>query len=370
MRINILDRYLIREFIRFLFWGVIALALIYILIDLFGELDYYLSQHIKFVVIFKYYLFFAPAAISLLFPSSTLIAVFLVYNQLIRERTLFVIQSAGVSIYRIFAPLLVFGGFLIVGEFLFYELLAIPATRIARRIRKYEIERQAPRAKNRRFNLFMRDLEHRVFYIQEYQAEIVGRKIVAATVKNFTVAQFAPDGSLETRLDGGSVKFVENTWHGENIYIRYFKTHEEEKCERYDTLNLSYFPKPDFFLEELKNIEELQIIELYRYLKDLKKCGFNPAKAEVEFHFRFANPIGVFIIILFSLVLIILLRKSNIMLGLALGLFFSFIYWGLIQVSKALGQILIISPFIAAWLVNFIFLAIDLYLLWFVKRSA
>ncbi|MCS7258415.1 MAG: LptF/LptG family permease [candidate division WOR-3 bacterium] len=366
---HIFDRYLAREFLKFLIISLFALVLIYILIDLVGDLDYYLSRHTPILVIVKYYFFYIPSGISLLFSSAVICACFLVYGRLIREQTLLVLESAGVSIYRLLTPVVILGCVFVLGQFIFYEFVTIPSNRILNSIQKYEIEKQTQQIKSRRYNLFMRDLKRTLYYVKEYQADIIGKKVLNANMKDFIIINFAEDGTIKTRLDGALARYTNKQWYGEKVIKRIFLSSAKEKFEYYPEMILPITHNPEFFLEELKNIEELQLWELFKYLRELKKAGFNSAKTELEFHFRFANPVTVFIIVILSLSLIMLVRKGGVMFGLALGLFFAFVYWGLIQICKAYGQILILKPPMAAWLVNIIFIVCDFILFLKVKKS-
>ncbi|MEO0132145.1 MAG: LptF/LptG family permease [candidate division WOR-3 bacterium] len=365
---KIFDRYLVSEFLKFLVLALLALVTIYVLIDLFSELDYYLNRHTPFFTVIKYYFFYIPSGISLLFPSAVICACFLVYGRLIREQSILVLESAGISIYRLLMPLVTLGTVFVLLQFTFYEFITIPCNQILNSIRIYEIERQAQLIKSRRYNLFVRDLERTMYYIKEYQADLLGKKITQAEMRDFVIINFAQDGTIIRRADGAVARYVNHQWIGQEVVIRNFEGEKQETYEYYPEMALPITQKPDFFLEELHNIEELQIWNLFRCLAELKRSGSHPAKVELELHFRFANAIAVFIIIVFSLFLAILIRKTGIMFGLALGLLFAFLYWGLIQVSKAYGQILVLSPPIAAWLINIIFIICDIILLWKVKN--
>jgi len=56
------------------------------------------------------------------------------------------------------------------------------------------------------------------------------------------------------------------------------------------------------------------------------------------------------------------------MLGLGLGLLFSFLYWGMIQVSKAFGYVGALNPVMSAWLPSIIFGIVATYFFLILKR--
>jgi lipopolysaccharide export system permease protein len=61
-------------------------------------------------------------------------------------------------------------------------------------------------------------------------------------------------------------------------------------------------------------------------------------------------------------------NKLNKILSFTLAMLAAFIYWGTQAITKSLGENLVLSPFIAAWLPNLIFSAIGVYMLVKVKK--
>ncbi len=100
----------------------------------------------------------------------------------------------------------------------------------------------------------------------------------------------------------------------------------------------------------------------------MKRVGERVNKEEVEFNYRFADAFIGLIVILLALPLSIRLRKGGVMLGLGLGLLFSFLYWGFIQVAKAFGYVGAFSPVVSAWLPNITFSLVAVFFLTQVRR--
>ncbi|MEO0080044.1 MAG: LptF/LptG family permease, partial [candidate division WOR-3 bacterium] len=101
---RVIDRHLLRELVRFALLALFSVVVIYLLIDLFEELAYFTSRKVSLLVLLRYYLYSLPSAVSLLYPVSLLLAVFVVYGQMTRNRELHALQSAGVRLYRLFVP--------------------------------------------------------------------------------------------------------------------------------------------------------------------------------------------------------------------------------------------------------------------------
>jgi lipopolysaccharide export system permease protein len=362
------DRFLIKEFLKYLLLAVACVVTIYLLIDLFEELNYFISRRASVLIVLVYYLYSIPYVLSLLFPVGAILSCFFVYSSLTKERSLYVFQIAGISLYRLFLPIIITGIILIFVQFWFVELVTIPANRQLESLKKNKIEKRQNLIANKRSNLFVRGKERTVYFIKEFETEYQASKIMSGIMRNCIIAYYRSNGRIEKRIDAREIKFADNRWSGVNVTVRIFTNDTAEVYTNYDTLILTIREKPDFFIQETRNIEELHIWELYEYIGQLKIAGIKTSKSEVELHYRFANSFIVLILILISLPLAIRLRRGGVMLGLGLGLLFAFIYWGLIQVTKALGQVLLLSPFLAAWLANFIFLGLGIYLMLQVKK--
>jgi len=360
---KVVDYYLIREFIKYILLAVLCVVAIYLLIDLFEQLDYFSSHHASLFMVGLYYLYSLPAAVSLLLPVSIILSCFFVYGVLARERGLFVFQSAGIKIYRLFAPVVVIGIILTIFQFFGYEFITIPATKKLEDLQRIKIEHKHADIATKQYNLFVKGKEQVVYFIKEYEISlnISGEK--SGVMRDFIIAQYSTDGKILKRIDGDIAFYQNNRWLAKNVSERTFVSDSIETYTKYDSLILSIKEKPDDFNSEARVIEELSVWELNNYIRQLKIAGVKTAKAEVEFNCRFANSFIGLILILLSLPLAVTLRRGGVMFGLGLGLLFSFIYWGLIQIFKAYGQVMILSPFLAGWLANFIFLVVVFYFL-------
>jgi lipopolysaccharide export system permease protein len=90
--------------------------------------------------------------------------------------------------------------------------------------------------------------------------------------------------------------------------------------------------------------------------------------ALVELDYRYSYPFVGLVLLVMALPLATRLRKGGVMLGLGLGMLFSFMYWGAIQTCRAFGQSGTMSPLLASWLPNIFFLLVGLAFIPTVKR--
>ena len=343
---KVLDRHLLGELVKFTLLALLSVVVIYLLIDLFEELNYFTSRKVSLFVIIRYYLYSLPSAISLLYPVSLLLAVFLVYGQLTRFRELHALQSAGLTTYRLFVPGIGLGLVSVVSYLVGNELVTIPFNRELSDLRRYVIERRAAPASPRRQNLYFVD-GGRVLFAQEVEADTVMRGV--------TVIELGPDRRVVRRTDCPEIRFSDSAWTGACV-VRSFDTSGAEHVVRMAQAPVNALTvRPADFFSPARPVEETPTRALWRYIQRMKRAGENVASEEVEFHYRFAYSLIGLIVVLLGLPLSVRLRSGGVMFGLGLGLLFSFLYWGAIQTCRAYGTSHVVSPALAAWLPNIVF---------------
>jgi lipopolysaccharide export system permease protein len=359
---KLFDRSLLREFFKFVALALLSVVAIYVLIDLFEELGYFMNRKVPILILLQYYLYFSPSAIDLLYPVSFVLACFMVYGQLTRHRELAALQSAGVSTYRLFLPILVFGVVSIPVYFFGRECVTIPSSIALEDMKRYKIEhRAAPGGQSRKDMNYLAD-DGKVFYAQQFETKGV--------LRNFIIVRFDRSRRrVVERIDGKEAVWQDGRWHAQGVNRRQFPTDTTELLAKYDSLVLEDITEtPQDFAFETRPVEQMPLPQLTRYAERMRKAGYRTDKEMVEVHYRYAYPLTGLILLIMALPLAVQLRRGGVLLGLGLGMLFSFLYWCAIQGCRAFGQAAVLSPFLSAWLPNWIFLLTGLALMPTVRR--
>uniref|UniRef100_A0A7C6EEU9 LptF/LptG family permease n=1 Tax=candidate division WOR-3 bacterium TaxID=2052148 RepID=A0A7C6EEU9_UNCW3 len=351
---KITDRYILKEFIKFTILALICVVMIYNLIDLFEELSYFSRRRVNILTVFEYYTYLTPQAITLLLPVALILATFLVYGMMTRHRELYAYLSAGINLFRLFRGVLILGAISVLVLFSHREWIEIPFAQRLADLKYYKIEKRGKQENQKRRDIYYVGENGKIYFIREFES--------IGILRNFYVLQLDKNRKTTRRIDGAEARYQNGIWYGRDVFIRDFLGEATEKLTHYDSLPLlALTEKPEDFITEVRPIEETQTFDLYHYLKKMNRAGQKVNEEEVEFNFRFANAFIGLIVILLALPLSVQLRRGGVMLGLGLGLLFSFLYWGLIQVSKAFGYVGASNPFLSAWLPNFIFGLLAIY---------
>jgi lipopolysaccharide export system permease protein len=361
--VKVVDKYLVRELVKFALIACMSVVVIYLLIDLFEELSYFTGRGTSLFTILLYYFYYLPSAISLLYPVSVVLAVFVVYGQMTRHRELHALESAGVSVRRLFVPAIGLGLATVLIYLVCNEFVTIPFTAALTDLRRTKIERRQSSQVTKRQNLYFVGEGGRVFFIRELGSDGV--------MRDFSLSQLDSARRLVRRFDVGEATWRGAAWFGRRVTERTFDELGNEELVKYDSLKLDAITEtPQDLAYTSRPVEETSTRDLRGYIARMKKAGENVAKEEVEYYYRFSYSLIGLVVILLGLPLSVRLRRGGVMFGLGLGLLLSFMYWGAIQTSRAFGTSHVISTALAAWVPNIVFGSVALALVFNVDRKA
>src|SRR5437879_5095161 len=109
MGLKIIDKYIIIQFVKNLLFALLCFILIFILVDLFENLDKFLDNRLPFSSVASYYLYFIPEIVLLVLPISMLLATLFTAGCMINFNEIIAVKNAGVSLMRFMFPFLLVG---------------------------------------------------------------------------------------------------------------------------------------------------------------------------------------------------------------------------------------------------------------------
>src|SRR4030066_2535229 len=101
---KILYRYLIKQFLLPIIFGLLAFTLIFVVIDMMENLDDFIDQNATMDIILNYYLVFTPEIIKLITPVSVLFAALFTAGKAANLSEITAIKASGVSLFRFMLP--------------------------------------------------------------------------------------------------------------------------------------------------------------------------------------------------------------------------------------------------------------------------
>lgn len=148
-------------------------------------------------------------------------------------------------------------------------------------------------------------------------------------------------------------------WHLDNYTERQF-IGMRETLERGQRKEISMPIIPDELFITAEQAQQMTTPELRHYIKRQLERGSGNVKAfEVEYHKRWASPLGAFIMTLLGVTLSSRKVRGGMGKNLGIGVALSAVYILFSTVSTTFSVNNVMSPFMAAWLPNFVFLALS-----------
>lgn len=353
--LGVVDRYVLREFLRYYFLALGGFTAFVLLFDAFEKIDTFIDYSATWSEILRYYWYALPYRALMVAPVAPLLATFLCLGTMTRFREMESLKSAGFSLYRIFLPLYVLGILISGASFLVGEWVMPQANRQAREIMQSEIRGRTMKNLGSRVNVTYLGRDNRFYVIRRYD-------VPRETMVEPMIQEFSQD-RLARRLDAAKAYYDKGEWVLIKGLERSFNEHGIEAAVPFDTLRVAFPETPEDFAKERINPEEMSFPELRDYTARVRQSGSSVEQYQTELHLRVAFPFANLVVILIASSMAVQLRRGGLALGFGLSLTIAFAYWSLIRAGQVLGNNGTLPPMTAAWLGNIIFLALGIVLL-------
>jgi lipopolysaccharide export system permease protein len=360
-RVRILDRYVMREFVSYVGLGLAGFIVIFVVVDLFEKIDVFLDHRAPLSLVARFYLFRAPEVVVLAFPVALLLATFLALGQLNKFGELTAMRAAGLPLLRILRPVFAIAAGCAVAALLIGELVAPGASRERDRIYDEQIQRVRRDVARERADVTYLGTGGRMYYIRLYV-------IPEQRMHEVSVLEFA-DGKLTGRVDAAEATWDGQHWVFSSGWIRHFEG-GREKAEPFERLPMPQLAEdPRDFAKESLQPAEMNYLQLRHYINKLRASGLRVANYLVDLHLKLSFPLFNLIVVMIGASVATRLRLQSAALGFGFSVIIAFVYWGFMQLGKALGHSGLISPYIAAWMGDVVFGAAAVLLLGQAQRS-
>jgi lipopolysaccharide export system permease protein len=333
----------------------------FILIDLFENLDKFIDKGLKLHQVFIYYIYFIPEILKLIIPVGMLLASLFTISRFINYSELVAMKSAGISIYRYLSPILIFG-LIITFSSIYFNGWIVPKTNRL----KLEIERNYL-GKNQIIstisNIYIQDSKNRFITIGLYDKPTKTCNLVSIQIfKNDSLNVMTDRYDARQMLWDSTIK----DWKLSDVYHRQFGTQNSENLKYINNINISDIDiikkiniDPDLILKKQLKPEELNLSEFSEFIDNLSKSGQDIAKAEVDYYSIISYPFATLVTIIFGVSVSSNRRKGGAALQFGISILVSFIYLGFVKISQIFGYNGDVNPILTAWLANIIFLSIS-----------
>jgi lipopolysaccharide export system permease protein len=346
--LKILDRYVLKEFLRFFIIICITFIALYLVIDFFNKVRMFLSNNATILQIATFFLYSIPMIISLILPPAVLLATLMAYGSLSKFSEITAMKANGISLYRITLPALIFAAVIAAFLFCFTELITPASIQKTEYIEKVVIQKQQTLGYFKQNEIWYRGSDA----IYNFKMFDVNND----TLHGITINYLNNDFTLKMRIDAKSAEWENNSWVFHDLLTTHYDNTNFPVLEWSKEKIINIPEKPSDFKIVQKDAEKMGYFELRKYVSKIQKEGYDVTRYLVYLQGKIAFPFVIIIMIFIGVSFSLRSERSGgIMQSVGIGIFIGFSYFYVHALCMSLGLSGRIPAILAAWGANILF---------------
>ena len=360
----ILFRYLLREFGKIFTMCFSGLMTIYLVIDFFEKVRRFLRYDANWLDVLVYFALKTPAISFQIAPLAVLMATLLTFGLLSRGHEITAMRSCGISLPWITSPFIAFAGGIALVLLLFSSTVIPLAAIKSEEIRTTRIEKKPPATALKLQQPWTRVGADNLMHVTSVS---VDGKLLGG-VRLF---QFDPNFQLIDMTEANEARYVDHAWTMYQGRHRQISPDGAVSVTKFDRQAIALTLIPDDFTTWLAGDSELMTFHDIRgYTRRRHQQGSQAARFQTDYYSRIAFPFVTVIMVLVGIALSLRrsgIRGGSMAMGIGQALAVGFSYWTTHSIAIALGRGGALTPLIAAWMANALFMSFGLYLMFKVR---
>lgn len=374
-RLKILDRYLLREFLRA--FGIIvgAFALMMLLKELFGELATLLSYEPPLYAVLVYFVNVLPGSLMEVVPLAVMLSMMFSIGAMAKNKELLAMHAGGISYLRVARPLGV--AMLLIAALVFVanERLVPRCEERCRYAEKVLIKGEGRSVISRNKNITTKGKGNRFYTMKSFDSEL-------KRMERPTIMDLAPGGhNLSLRIDaeeawlvsrqeehkdadGQTVGKRRRDYWRFNKAVRYtFKNDELERREYFETLEIPMEEDLELFLATNKRDQELNFRELAQLVEvqGSRSKGEYYKSLKTDLHTRLSFPLGIFLLGMVGYTFAVRSSIRSLVFEFGMALLCVVFYYMFSIAGEKFGAMGVVHPVLAAWFTDIVFFSFLVY---------
>lgn len=343
---KILDKLIIKDFLKTYFFVVLMLILIVLVLDFTEKNDAFIRNKVPAKYILVYLGNYGLYLNNLLTPITVFISVIFITSKMAGRTEIVAILSSGVSFVRMLLPYFVGASLIGIASFLLNGWILPGATAGVTEFKSRWLEENKFYTEN---NIHIKVAPDVYAYISRYYTS-------GNTGYNFTLEQIR-EGELISKLSADRIVWdtAINSWSVKNWRLRELQEWGEKYTvgESLDTL-LSITPN-DFDLPT-NHHETLKLPDLKKQIKVLEDRGADNVNYYIiELYVRYMSPFAAIILTFIGVILSSRKTRGGSGFQIALGFLLAFIYIIMFLLSRTFAEAGTAYPFLSVWIPNIVF---------------
>lgn len=348
---QVLDVYVIQGWLFYLLVLLVTFTGVYIVFDFFQLLGDIIRNHIVMNVVFDYYRYLTPQVIYLMLPLSILVATLVSFGLLTKNNEITAMKSAGISLYRIAAPVLIAALVASAGMFALEDYY-LPETNQRQDALRNQIKGRPAQTFYRPDHQWIFGKSDRIYNYHFFDAD---QNVFA----NLSVFEFDPTTFTLTRRIYATRAIWEAPIHSWVLETGWARELNGDRVASYLPFSVATFDEltetPDYFKKEVKPSAQMSAFELRRYIKELSQGGFDVVRLTVQLHRKFSYPLMALVVALIGIPFALTTGRKGAITGIATSIGIAILYWASASLFEAMGNLNQLPPLVAAWSPDLLF---------------
>jgi len=348
---------------------VFVFAFLFILIDMFSNLQDFIAKSVGMGVIAQYYLSSLPSVIVQTSTMACLISVLFTYSSLNAHNEIIAIRASGMNFWQITRPALIFALFVSVLIFMVNEKFVPQASMINQQIRDTQIkvtQSQKGHGLPPINDLTFYGLKNRLFFIDVYDPN-------TSELDGITIIGHDHHQNLVEKIVALKGTWTGIAWKFYNCQITTYPpgampNTPPQSIRLYTEKLMDIQEKPKDFLRQKMDVSSMNLQQLHSYIKRFSGSGAikTVTNLRVDMHQKITFPLRNFVIVLMGLPFALMSvgkRKAMTFTSIAIALVIGFLYYVSDAVGLALAKGGALLPWEGAWLTPMLFTLAALFII-------
>ncbi len=361
-----LDRYLLGEMVLPFVGGILLIVVMLVGNTLFPLIEDIVKNGIPASVVLRIIVFNLPIVIPLTLPPGVALASAWAINRLARDSEITAIRMAGISLKRLFLPIILVGILASVASFFVGDRVVPAAWREFQKTQgqlfAYALQASPTVAENKVFTY-----QNYAFHIREVRKDPSGR---ADKLQLFGLVIFqnpvGPDG-LATLYTAQSADYDHNFWTLHGAHVITFGQGGFVSIEgvgRTLRLPLQVSAESLSTTTGLTTPNQYSMAELGEQMAALERTGQDTTTTAYNYYFKLGLPLLCFGFALCAPPLALRFARAGAYTGIFLSIIMVFVAWNTLLLTQILGYAGKMPPLLAAWSPALLFTCLGVYFLW------
>ena len=344
---NLLDRYLLTQFIKHFLLVLSSVLAIYLLVDFFERIDNFSEAGPSVGLMLKYLLLKVPAIYDQLAPVCVLLAGVITVGLLTHSHEMMALKAAGICVSRIVRPMFIGALFFTLLTLVLAQWVLPAATASTNRIWYQKVKKQVPKGIDRYGRTYYRG-RHGIYTFRRGNPR-------ENRFHDFIYSQWAAGHRLEFLVSGREATWSEGIW---TVRDGQLKLQQEGEgggfvISDFATRTFEMPEKPaDFFLPPYQ-ADEMSLFQMYQRARS--DSYLDRAKAWSDFQGRLSYIFLGLPLLLIGIPILLFAHerwRHDLSLSVPISCGIAFASWGWWSTAQSLARAGQLNPILAAWSIH------------------